>query len=172
MKETTIRPTNDIAFYYNQYKSELLSYFVCVTSDRMSAEDLLHDLFIRLMETDYIDPDTIHSLLFVAAKRIAIDYSRHTQCVIKAEAKLLRDSKASVKYCTPEIRIDYDMINQKKDTIIKSLSPIQQKVFTLYTQNYLSSNEIAETMGISKRTVENHIYRTRVELKSKLRNII
>ena len=64
---------------------------------------------------------------------------------------------------------------QVRKTEIESLSPLYKTLITLYHNEELSYKEIAETLGISTKTVENHIGKAlkimREELKPLLKDL-
>ena len=56
-----------------------------------------------------------------------------------------------------------DCIN---DIIENGLTERQREIFKNRTDDYMTSGEIAESLSISKRTVENHVYMARSRLKN------
>ena len=66
-----------VASIYKKYYSDLKQYLVSYTHDVMAAEDMLQDLFIKVMSLDVISEDTAKNLLLVMAKRMIIDDARH-----------------------------------------------------------------------------------------------
>ena len=65
--------------------------------------------------------------------------------------------------------VEYLDLLDKASHLISKL-PYQQKVvFLLHKENSLSSSEIAEKLGIAKKTVENHLNRARSFLRRTLK---
>ena len=54
-----------VASIYKKYYSDLKQYLVSYTHDVMAAEDMLQDLFIKVMSLDVISEDTAKNLLLV-----------------------------------------------------------------------------------------------------------
>ena len=75
---TNTNPNMDtISRIYNMYAEEVKRYFVSQFHDVMLAEDMLQDLFLKLMKKDLISDQTAKNLLFVIARRMVIDRIRH-----------------------------------------------------------------------------------------------
>lgn len=66
----------------------------------------------------------------------------------------------------------YNMdIRQRLETAIQSLSPRCREVFTLSYVEHMSEKEIAERLGLSLSTVENHMYMALKQLRISLKEI-
>jgi RNA polymerase sigma-70 factor (ECF subfamily) len=74
----------------------------------------------------------------------------------------------------PKVHQDAENMMIYKETeayvafIINSLPPQKQKIYILSRFEGLSHEQIAEKLGISIRTVENHTYQTNLLLKKKM----
>ena len=66
-----------VASIYKMYYNDLKLYLLSYTHDVMAAEDMLQDLFIKVMSLDIISLDTAKNLLLVMAMRMIIDDARH-----------------------------------------------------------------------------------------------
>jgi RNA polymerase sigma-70 factor (ECF subfamily) len=69
-----------------------------------------------------------------------------------------------------EIQIDFWEIERISKSEIDKLPQTQKEIFKLKNNDNLCSAEIAEKLGISKRTVESHIYSASKTLKNILRS--
>lgn len=74
-----------VASIYEKYYADLKQYLVSYTHDVMAAEDMLQDLFIKVMSLDVISENTAKNLIFVMAKRMIIDDARHKAFVRATE---------------------------------------------------------------------------------------
>lgn len=66
----------------------------------------------------------------------------------------------------PQSSIENEEIQLISNHALKQLSPQQREIFTLYTQESLSQQQIATQMNLSIRTVEHQIYLSKKKLKS------
>ena len=78
-----------VASIYKKYYLDLKQYLVSYTHDVMAAEDMLQDLFIKVMSLDVISEETAKNLLLVMAKRMIIDDARHKAFVRETEKQLM-----------------------------------------------------------------------------------
>jgi RNA polymerase sigma-70 factor (family 1) len=69
---------------------------------------------------------------------------------------------------TPIEQMEVREIENLLEEIISKLPPRKQKIFLLNIYQEKSIEEIANELGLSRRTVESHIYQTRALLKAKL----
>lgn len=120
------------------------------------AQEVVQDVFVKLWTSRYeINLNkNFESYLFTIAKHLIIDKFR----------KLVRD-RAARKYQiytlhpvnTTENEVLYNDLQEKVKEIIDSLPEMRKLVFYMSRVKELSNKEIALELGISIRTVENHI---------------
>lgn len=117
------------------------------------AEDLAQDIFVRIWTfgpalTEIRDFD---SYIFKMTRNTALNY--------------VRDRKIGQEITSVTIMDDLDIEDvysvKEKELIIRlqveQMPPQRQRVFKMSRQQGLSNEKIAEILGVSKRTVENHL---------------
>ena len=77
-----------VASIYKMYYNDLKLYFLSYTHDVMAAEDMLQDLFVKVMSLDIISLNTAKNLLLVMAKRMIVDNARHKAIVRESERNI------------------------------------------------------------------------------------
>lgn len=169
----TVNPNcNDdlVSTIYNRYATDLKMYFLSYTHDVMKAEDMLHDLFLKVLSLDTIMEDTAHSLIFLMAKRAIINDVRHKAYVRNYEKQALDSND----YYDDSLarRIEARQIFSIGCCYLRIASPKRAEVYQLYRELGFSTNEIADQLNLSKRTVESHVYLASKEIKSYLSKII
>ena len=94
-----------VASIYKMYSPDIKMYLLSYTHDVMAAEDMLQDLFIKVMSLDVITIETAKNLLLVMAKRMIIDDARHK--------KFVRESNSNIAYTmasqyeqSPAVRVE------------------------------------------------------------------
>lgn len=159
-----------IASVYSQYASDLKRYFLSYTHDVMAAEDMVQDLFMKVMNLDVIAEDTTHSLIFVMARRMIIDDARHKAYVRKAEHYLMLTASCYDSYSVLR-KMSCDEIRTAEQVALKRMAPKRAEVYELFRHEELSAKEIASRMDISHRTVETHIYLSTKEVRREVKKI-
>lgn len=160
-----------VASIYEKYYADLKQYLVSYTHDVMAAEDMLQDLFVKVMALDVIAEDTAKNLLIVMAKRMVIDDARHKAFVRETEKQML---------CSMSIMDNHSVVRRIEAADIlsferKHLAQMPAKraaIYNMYKHEGLTTDEIVERLQLSKRTVETHIYLSTKDMKSYLRKII
>ena len=81
----TYRRPNLIAEMYKKYFSEVKRYFLKYTHNEMRAEDMVQDLFLKLISyEEMIVNETAKSFVFTIARRMVVDDARHHEFVRRA----------------------------------------------------------------------------------------
>lgn len=75
---------------YDRHKAPLFLYVLGITRDQGTAEDILQEAFLRLLdETRVPVPDSARAYLFTMARRLAIDKRRRTSAEWRMRGNLL-----------------------------------------------------------------------------------
>lgn len=158
-----------IACIYNRYYIDLKMYFMSYTHNVMEAEDMIQNLFLKVMTIDTITYDTAKGLLFVMAKRMVIDDARHKTIVRNVEKELRYSQNYYVS--SPAVRMEasniLSLVNQHVDT----LPTKRAHIYRMNKCEGMTTDEIATELNLSKRTVETHIYLSSKAVKNFLRKI-
>lgn len=157
-----------ITSIYKSCYSELLSYLTSYTHDVMAAEDMLQDLFIKMMTLDIITEDTAKNLVFVMAKRMIIDDARHKSFVRQQEKKLRETLSLYDSYSVAK-KVEHDEIAAMENHFLNKMAPKRAEVYRLYRHDELTAQEIADKLNLSKRTVEAHIYLSTKQIRQQFR---
>lgn len=169
-KEYHTKNRSLIGAIYEKYGDDVKRYLLSYTHDIMRAEDMLHDLFLKVMQLDIITENTARNLLFVMARRVIIDDARHQAYVRKQQESLLYTMNGmEASACAKVETADILAFEQRK---LSKMAPKRARVYSMYRHGGLSTEEIARKLDLSIRTVEAHIYLSTKEMKTYLRNII
>ncbi|WP_207234186.1 RNA polymerase sigma factor [Pseudobacter ginsenosidimutans] len=154
---------------YNRYKGILFVHAFRRLEDRAQAEDVLHDLFAALWagRTElHIHSGNLGGYLYAAIRnRILKSYARD------ANAGLYISSIASAidsGTATTDHRVRENQLRQHIEKEIALLPEKMREVFILSRTNHLSHKEIAGQLGLSEKTVKNHINHALKLLRKKL----
>ncbi|MFA6676515.1 MAG: sigma-70 family RNA polymerase sigma factor [Bacteroidales bacterium] len=138
-------------------------YINACIKDEDDAKDLTQDVFLRLMNSDIISEETVKSFIFTIARNIVIDYIRH-----KRLHNVYMSYVTDMTSCTISNTMDEVSANDIQTIEIKQLGRLpkqRRKVYELSRFEDKTSEEIASVMSLSKRTVENHLFTARKEIR-------
>lgn len=159
---------------FNRHKAKLLNYVFRLINDRMTAQDITQNVFLKYYESiDKIKNKTsVNFWLFKTARNEAYSYLR---------GKKARTDQFNV-YDVDEINIaDKDELtinieNEEISSIIKeklnSMNYEQSEVFLLKEYSGLSYKEIAEIMQIDENLVKSRLFKTRQKLINEIAKLI
>ena len=128
-------------------------------------------IFVRLMSYDIITSDTIKSLCFKIAKNLVIDYVRRNNKRQRIYADV-QVSELKNKSITPENEAIFHDLAEKERSIMLNMSPATARVYEMSQIKCMTIDEIAQTLHISRRTVESHQLKGRKIVREIIRAII
>jgi RNA polymerase sigma-70 factor (ECF subfamily) len=146
----------------------LLRYVTQRTGSRAIAEELVQDVFVEIWRRRRtLDPARpVRSYIFRSARNAIANHGRRQRLDRRLRDWLLsrpgRTAQGQDRAATDELAT---AIAQA----VKALPPRCREVFTLSREGRLSHAEIAATLGLSTKTVENHMGRALKRLRESLR---
>jgi len=147
--------------------SPKLYYFVLKTfQNKVEAEEIVQDTFLKLWETRHRIDEKQHfnTYLISIAKHLIYDHLRHKA----VERKYSQYAKqTSEKTYTVEDEFALESLKDYIVAQIELLPPQQREILLLKSKGY-ANDEIAQTLNLSKRTVETHINRAFKLLRNSL----
>lgn len=159
-----LTPSSLVAAYHSR-REALLRFLTARMRSPEEAEDLLQELYIRL--TRVREPADIHdagAYLFRAAMNLARDFQRERLRARTREGHWLESQRSVLGDHAvddaPSAERAYDA-KQRLATIrvvVDELSPQCRRVFVMHKFQGLSHQEVADSMGISRSTVEKHMH--------------
>jgi len=153
---------------YHRYWDKLLARGITQLKSVEDAEELLHDIFVRLWKRR----DTIrirHSFHTYIAAILKYEVLKKLADRKKVKLQDLSESQDSslVDYSTQQ-RLDFLELQERLEASVKQLPEKCRLVFRLSREEGLSGKEIARELQITPKTVENHINRALRALRSSL----
>lgn len=146
--DAPVRPSQLHDLFW-KYRDALLRTATPITGCRFWAEDIVHDAFIRLMETPCKEEiQQPLGYLFRVVRNLAIDKSRR----LSLEARYYSDAditNVSVEHTSPErIATEQDSL-RRVASALRELPERTQKVFEMHRLNGLTQKQIASDLNIS-----------------------
>lgn len=154
--------------FYNRWRLPLGMYVLRIIQDTDEAEDIVQESFTKLwylLENGF-QPDSMKSYLYTIGRNMALNKLSHNKNLESI------DISAELKVITPdEAEIEQSERDAELWLAIENLPERQREVFLMAKRDGLSYKEIGAELGISPRTVENHVAGATKKLQTSLRKI-
>ncbi|MCH7400710.1 RNA polymerase sigma factor [Belliella kenyensis] len=136
------------------------------------AEGVVQEVFLKIWKKrENLDPElSINAYMIAIVRSLVIKK-------VKKEARFFAYQKYKIPLISfetntdPELELIYADFHQVSSDLIELLPPGQKQVFIMKNFENLSTDEIAEKLNLSKRTVENQIFRASKGIKEKLQKL-
>ena len=153
---------------FESYNARIYGLALKMGLTREDAEGVLQEVFIAIWDQrKTLKADlSFNAFVFTIARRKVIATIRKNMSRAGHEADI-RQMTALSSSETEDYVIFKEMISEAREQIEK-LPKRQQQIFMLSKENGLSNDEIAARLGLSKRTVENQLFRATKELRESL----
>nr|WP_256471442.1 RNA polymerase sigma-70 factor [Solitalea agri] len=139
---------------YNKYWSGLYLSAYNLLRNKHEAEDIVQEIFVQLWLKRHVQEiQNLKSYLHTAVRFQVFKAIRDG----KAHEELFEEVERMFNENNSENRIIALDIHNRLDQAIKTLPEKCQQVFVLSRKEQLSNIEISERLGISPKTVENHL---------------
>lgn len=159
------------AALFGRYRDRLYSYLVKVTKSKESSEEMVLDAFVKIWtaRTALGEINHFEAFLFRVAHNRAIDFLRQSQRNQRNRTAIWEGIQELKAAMADEALLKTET-EQAICEAVSRLSPQRQEVFRLSREEYLSYDEIAERMQLSKFTVRNHLSAALQFIRSHLDN--
>jgi RNA polymerase sigma-70 factor (ECF subfamily) len=153
---------------FNEHHLKLYHFSKKMGLSHEDAEGIVQEVFITIWEKRAYIKEELHfkSYLYTITKRLTIKRIRR----LVLENKFQSDSQSiakDVNHDTEDYIIFSDLL-EHAHTSIDQLPADRKQIFMLSKQLGLSNQEISEKLSISKRTVENQLYRANKTLRKEI----
>ena len=141
-------------FVFQYYYSGLCAYAETIVKDEKAVEDIVQDLFVTLwVKSEKTDiTGSLKNYLFSSVKNRCFDYLKHQK--VRSQSVIKLKSQGNVNHDTPENWYAETELQKIIDDILDTLPPRCREIFQLSRFEGLKNQEIADQLGLSKRTVE------------------
>ena len=156
---------------YYKHQPILFRYVVYRVRNREVAEDITQETFVRIWNNrSRLDPSkSFFSLIAKVSNNLCYDHFRHQKVKIQHQGKLPETYKKNKK--NPETEHELSELKEAIWNAVNEHLPDKCREIFLLSRNEKKTNqEIAELLNLSKRTVENQLYRALKILRKILKN--
>lgn len=153
---------------YKKIRTEIFSIFrqACIAED--VCDDLVQEVFLKIMGLDIILADQLKGMAVRMAYQKRTDYLRHRACMTKVHNQLAWLMESSYTHHEAEVN---DLLRVEM-TVVKGMSETDSRVYQMTRFEEKTADEIALALNLSKRAVESRIYRTRIMVRDTVRRAL
>lgn len=142
---------------FHHYTQRIYHYILHKTKSPETAEEVVQEVFIKVWNAreKFSEIDNYESFLFTMASNKLIDFFRrmaHQEKLKKEVWETIRDS-SNITIEELDFRHSQELINQA----VEQLSPQRKRIFLLNKEQGLTRQEIADELGLSVNTINNHL---------------
>ncbi|HPF50504.1 MAG TPA: RNA polymerase sigma-70 factor [Draconibacterium sp.] len=157
---------------FRYYYPGLVVFASNIVVNKDEAEEIVQDFFVRLWENRSTIKvgGTIKSYLFTSVKNRSINYLKSNQVKQHVVDELKKQMETEMRY-NPDIYVDTEL-QQRLKIAFEKLPPRTAEIFTLSRFKGFTNDEIANDLGLSKRTVETQVSNALKILRKELKAYI
>lgn len=153
---------------YQKVRQEIFSIFRQACIDMDTCEDMVQDVFLKIMGLDVILEDQLKGMAVTIAYQKRTDYLRRRACINKVHDRLGWMMDRS--YTNTEAEVN-DIL-QVEMKVIRCMSEKDCQIYQMTRFEEKTADEIVMETGLTKRAVESRIYRTRMQVRNAVREAI
>lgn len=177
MKESTPLSENShsvdclISQSYIDFHTAIYNYIKNRINNTEDAADLAQDTYVRLL--DYkamLRQETVKSFIFTIARNLVIDYIRRHYRKQEVSANMYEFSKDYTESAENELFAN-DLL-KLENGMMMTLPKQRKLIYYMDRFEEKSADEISQTLQISKRTVESHLFSSRKAVREYIRKCI
>ena len=156
---------------YELFSHKLYSFIFKILKNEAEADDVVQEVFVKIWESrnQLGDYKLLNSYIFTIAYNTSISLIRKR---ISGSAYLehLKYSATLNALDDSVSEVEYNDLSNYVEKLIDKLPERQKQVYLLHRQDGLTYPEIADKLGISKNTVENHMVKALKFLRENMDN--
>ncbi len=164
-----IKDKDERAFelFYNKYSGKVYNFVLSITYNPNLAEDITQNCFLTIWEkAKHIDGDkNIKNYVFTIARNFAF---KELKKQLLTHEFTDADDREFDDYILEKLNVKY--LEAHINKLLETLPVIAQNIYRLRKEKGWSSKEIADSLSLSERSVEAHLYRTFKHLRSHLKD--
>jgi RNA polymerase sigma-70 factor (ECF subfamily) len=141
---------------YDRYSRKLLSFSTRIVSNREQAEDIVQEVFIRIIEKPgaFDQAKKFSTWIFTIANNLCLNSIRNET----NREKLINEHYEQSEIVIQHPSIDEKLVKQKINAIYKELNEKEKTVFVLRFEHELSIKEIAEIASMPEGSVKSCLF--------------
>jgi RNA polymerase sigma-70 factor (ECF subfamily) len=159
--DAAVNIPHPVQYWYEAFRSQFMAMGLRLGYRKEEVSDIISQFFLDLLEKN-IDPHTIdnpQAYLSTAFRRKLIDHYRSSSKTSFVDITIIPEdyTEPSVQQVLEQVQTNTELISQIRKAY-KKLPDRCQKVIYLKFYQGLTTEQIAEQTGLSKRTVYNNLF--------------
>jgi len=163
MEQTLLMDSQLCERLWRRHADRLLLYASTVLSDRAAAEDVLQNVFVRLIASPPEDVESEAGYLFRAVRNEALNALRSRRLAARAQRPFFDDAAED-----PRASAELAERGRRVEKVLLRIAPEEREAVVLKIWGDFSIPEAAAVAGVSEKTFEHRYYRGLAALKEKL----
>lgn len=156
----------------SQLKDKIFNYALYMVNNRMDAEDITQDVFIKLWNNfDKINLLKVKPWVLSTTHNLCIDYLRKRKNQMNRSEEIQEHTNSDERdiLSDPEISYKRNMLKERINNSIKKLPDNMKSVFVLYEIEGFKYREISQALDVPLNSVKVYLLRARKKLQEDLR---
>lgn len=162
--------SNLIETYYRDHRDELLAFVSSRLGGAVEADDIVQNVFLRLLTTDkMITEITLPALTYTIARNLISDYYRRRNTYEEFEHYIKRSSD---DYSSMESVISAKELTELLERGLARIPENFREIYRMHIYGGMKVGEISQTLGEGYKSVEHRLGVARKALRSFLENYV
>lgn len=171
MENKKMKSVQLIADSYMSYHRSVCFYIYYRINSKDDAEDLAQDVFLRLMDyKQMLRPDTVKFFIYTIARNLVNDYLRRHYKKQEVTSYIYEHTVTYTNETENQI-IANDLLACEKQKLF-TLPLRRRKIYVMSRFEGKSASEISANLQLSPRTIENHLFISRKEIREYMKQCI
>ena len=160
--------------YYSMHRDELVSFIAVRTVDAIEAEDIVQDIFLRLLRGQHlITPQTLPSLLHTMARHAVCDYYRRRHVHEEYEHYIqTSDFSCQTSGDSVESVFSAQQLMERMEHSLARLPKACCEIYRLHIYDGMKVSDIAQELSLPYKQVENRLGQARKAVRQQLRKCV
>ncbi len=155
---------------FRHYYPNLVLFASQFIPDRLACEDIVQNIFIKIWSErkELKIKTSLRSFLITLVQNMCLDHIRHN----KVKSRYASELHETILSLSPEEHMFYSELNKAFDDALSRMNPTLRETLLLSRHEKLKYSEIAERLGVSRRTVEDRVSKAMKFLRDNLKDYI
>jgi len=160
--------------YYSMHRDELVSFIAVRIVDTNEAEDIVQDIFLRLLRGQHlITPQTLPSLLHTMARHAVCDYYRRRHVHEEYEHYIqTSDFSCQTSDDSVESVFSAQQLMERMERSLARLPKACCEIYRLHIYDGMKVSDIAQELSLPYKQVENRLGQARKAVRQQLRKCV
>ena len=158
-----------ISNYYAQHRGEIVDFIAVRLTDADEAEDMVQDLFLRLLRGhQLITPVTLPCLVYTLARHSIADYYRRRRVREEFERYLIKNTDSIEEM---ESIISARLLMERMERTLARLPEACGRIYRLHIYDGLKVSDIAQQLALPYKQVENRLGQARKAVRQQFTSL-